>query len=128
MQPQSNIEATCGLPEEMVQNKPPGFSEREHARIPFPRAMIQKPCVEAKPKSTNRVQPPYVDIQLHQSAFGLGLMHDRLTLKVNGRSGLLSVSPTIVLAFVEGVLGYQSVSIDTNGRFWHYRKDMELKT
>lgn len=77
--------------------------------------------------NTGLTQPPCVDIQLHQSAFGLGLMYDRLTLGVGGRPGSFRVSPTIVLAFVESVLGYNSASVNTTGNVWHYRKDVELK-
>ncbi|KAH9208475.1 hypothetical protein DL95DRAFT_414758 [Leptodontidium sp. 2 PMI_412] len=52
----------------------------------------------------NRVnRPPVVEIRLLESAFGLGLLQDTLTIEtIRGRE----VTPMLVLVFVEGVLGY----------------------
>lgn len=33
----------------------------------------------------------------------------------------------IILPFIEGVLGYEIISANTSGGFWHYRKTVELK-
>ena len=71
------------------------------------------------------VQPPAVEVELHQSSFGFGLMYDRLTLTAKDRSPQFLVSPMIVLPFVEGVLGYKSVSV--NGSSWVFRRDIELR-
>ncbi|KAI0836184.1 hypothetical protein F5Y06DRAFT_274413 [Hypoxylon sp. FL0890] len=69
--------------------------------------------------------PPAVEIKLHQSSFGIGLTYDRLTLSVEGRNPNFLVSPMIVLSFVEGVLGYKSVSVD--GTAWIFRRDVGLR-
>ncbi|KAK6952641.1 hypothetical protein Daesc_004931 [Daldinia eschscholtzii] len=69
--------------------------------------------------------PPAVEVELHQSSFGFGLMYDRLTLTAKDRSPQFLVSPMIVLPFVEGVLGYKSVSV--NGSSWVFRRDIELR-
>ncbi|KAK8069603.1 hypothetical protein PG994_006219 [Apiospora phragmitis] len=73
----------------------------------------------------NHQKPPCVEIKLHQSAFGLGLIYDRLTLSVDRPHAQYSVSPMIVLSLVEGVLGYQNVGSEAS--CWKFRKDVELK-
>ncbi|KAK6062760.1 hypothetical protein SCUP515_13036 [Seiridium cupressi] len=70
-------------------------------------------------------KPPCVEVKLHQSAFGLGLFYDRLTLSIESRYTGFTISPMIVLSFVEGVLGYQNVSVDGQG--WRFRKDVEFR-
>ncbi|KAJ9148625.1 hypothetical protein NKR23_g4788 [Pleurostoma richardsiae] len=70
-------------------------------------------------------KPLAVEIKLQQSAFGLGLMYDRLVLSMEDRyTHRFGVTPTIVLALVEGVLGYERVSVD--GTIWTYRRAREL--
>ncbi|KAI1135476.1 hypothetical protein F5Y05DRAFT_394575 [Hypoxylon sp. FL0543] len=69
--------------------------------------------------------PPAVNVQLHISSFSVGLTYDRLTLSVQGPHSSFQVSPMIVLSFVEGVLGYKSVSVD--GTSWTFRRDIELR-
>ncbi|KAI0118071.1 hypothetical protein F4776DRAFT_672958 [Hypoxylon sp. NC0597] len=69
--------------------------------------------------------PPAVEVNLHLSSFGVGLTYDRLTLSVEDRNPNFLVSPMIVLSFVEGVLGYKSVSVD--GTSWIFRKDVEFR-
>ncbi|KAI1863448.1 hypothetical protein JX265_008843 [Neoarthrinium moseri] len=71
-------------------------------------------------------KPPGVEIKLHQSSFGLGLIYDRLTLSVENRYTTFTLSPMIVLSFIEGVLGYKSVIADGNS--WKFRKDIEFRT
>ncbi|TPX18167.1 uncharacterized protein E0L32_002676 [Thyridium curvatum] len=73
-------------------------------------------------------RPPAVRCELHASAFGLGAaMHDRLTLSVDERArARFAVNPAIVLALVEGVLGYERVS---NGPGeWTFRRGTALRT
>ncbi|KAI1411527.1 hypothetical protein F5Y13DRAFT_55423 [Hypoxylon sp. FL1857] len=70
--------------------------------------------------------PPAVEVKLHQSSFGVGLTYDRLTLSVEGRNPNFLVSPMVVLSFVEGVLGYKSVSVD--GTSWIFRRDVEFRS
>ncbi|KAI1117719.1 hypothetical protein F5Y14DRAFT_447666 [Nemania sp. NC0429] len=83
-------------------------------------------------------RPPCADVTLHQSAFGLGLMYDRLTLGSDGRHAAQAqaVSPTLVLALVEGVLGYRAVSQQGEGggggggggSSWAFRRDVEFRS
>ncbi|KAI1365129.1 hypothetical protein F5Y08DRAFT_191466 [Xylaria arbuscula] len=70
-------------------------------------------------------RPPLTEIKLYQSAFGLGVVYDRLTITSEARYTPQHVSPTLLLAIVEGVLGYKSVSSET--RSWTFRKDAEFK-
>ncbi|KAI1385208.1 uncharacterized protein F4822DRAFT_337435 [Hypoxylon trugodes] len=70
--------------------------------------------------------PPAVEVKLHQSAFGFGLTYDRLTMSIEHRNPDFLVSPMIVLSFVERVLNYKSVSIDSSS--WIFRRDVEFKT
>ncbi|ORY60917.1 uncharacterized protein BCR38DRAFT_349091 [Pseudomassariella vexata] len=69
-------------------------------------------------------KPPCVEVKLHQSAFGLGLMYDRLTLSVEGRYSTFTVTPMIVLSLIEGVLGYKTVFADNSS--WAFRKDIKF--
>lgn len=71
-------------------------------------------------------QPPSVEIKLCQSAFGLGLMYDRLLLQVESRYCVFTITPAIILNLVEGVLGYERVYSD--GNCWTYQKTTEWKT
>ncbi|KAK6854587.1 hypothetical protein PG995_009680 [Apiospora arundinis] len=73
----------------------------------------------------NHQKPPCVDIKLHQSAFGLGLIYDRLTLSVDRPYSQYGISPMIVLSLVEGVLGYQSAGSEPS--CWRFCKEVELK-
>jgi hypothetical protein len=62
---------------------------------------------------------------LQQSAFGLGVLYEGLAVFSEGRFGGVEViSPTTLLALVEGVLGYKPVSVD--GTSWTYRRDVEF--
>ncbi|KAI1188561.1 hypothetical protein F5B17DRAFT_451571 [Nemania serpens] len=80
------------------------------------------------PASPSPKKPPFADVTLHQSAFGLGIMYDRLTVSSEGRYSTQAVSPTIVLALVEGVLGYRGVSQQLqDGSSWAFRRDVEFR-
>ncbi|KLU85512.1 hypothetical protein MAPG_04535 [Magnaporthiopsis poae ATCC 64411] len=72
-------------------------------------------------------KPPSVTVKLQQAAFGLGAMYDCLWLVAESRYGpQQTVSPTIILALVEGVLGYDKVSGD--GGSWTYRRDVPFRS
>ncbi|KAI0197017.1 hypothetical protein F4808DRAFT_439198 [Astrocystis sublimbata] len=73
----------------------------------------------------NTTRPPCAEIKLHQSAFGLGVVYDRLSIVTESRYNIQAVSPTIVLSLIEGVLGYKSIY--SNGSTWTFRKDVEFK-
>ncbi|KAI1148178.1 hypothetical protein F4825DRAFT_454750 [Nemania diffusa] len=75
--------------------------------------------------NTNR--PPCTEVKLHASAFGLGIVYDRLTISSETtRYMAQTVSPTILLALVEGVLGYRQTSQD--GSSWTFRRDVEFRS
>ncbi|KAK3300695.1 uncharacterized protein B0H64DRAFT_414521 [Chaetomium fimeti] len=70
--------------------------------------------------------PPAVQITLHQSAFGLGEMFDRLTLNTEATrytNGFTVTSPMIV-SLIEGTLGYKLISTEGG---WNFRRDTEFK-
>ncbi|KAK4098769.1 hypothetical protein N658DRAFT_509218 [Parathielavia hyrcaniae] len=71
--------------------------------------------------------PPSVQVTLHQSAFGLGEMFDRLTISTEATkyTNQFTVTSPMMVTLIEGVLGYELVS--TNGA-WHFRRDTALKT
>ncbi len=76
---------------------------------------------------TGALQPPAVEIQLYQCAFGLGLVYDRLVMTAENRyGGGYNITPTMMLTLVEAALGYQQVHCD--GSSWAYRRDVEFKT
>ncbi|KAK4459429.1 hypothetical protein QBC42DRAFT_274458 [Cladorrhinum samala] len=72
-------------------------------------------------------KPPGVQITLHQCAFGLGEMFDRLTLSTEETryTNQFQVTTPMVVALVEGVLGYKLVS--TQGSVWSFRRDVGFK-
>jgi len=54
------------------------------------------------------------------------MMFDRLLLSTeNSRYTKHTVNPCIILALVEGVLGYQTVSVGEHK--WTYRRDVRFK-
>lgn len=73
------------------------------------------------------LQPPGVQIALHQCAFGLGEMFDRLTLSTEETryTNQFQVTTPMVVALIEGVLGYKLVS--TQGGVWSFRRDVGFK-
>ncbi|KXX75694.1 hypothetical protein MMYC01_208297 [Madurella mycetomatis] len=70
--------------------------------------------------------PPGVQVELDQSAFGLGEMYDRLVLSTENTryTNRYHVTSPMVAAFIGGVLGYELVS--THGG-WNFRRDTEFK-
>jgi hypothetical protein len=70
-------------------------------------------------------KPPCIKTTLHASSLGPNLIYERLTLEAESRFPPSSISPMVVLHFVESVLGYKSVHV--GGSFWLYRRDSELR-
>lgn len=66
-------------------------------------------------------------MSLEQSPWGLGNLFDRLVLTTEENRYIkqFSVNPCIVLALVEGVLGYRQVSVEAGQ--WTYRRDEVFK-
>ena len=67
-----------------------------------------------------------MQVTLSQSAFGLGEMFDRLsvTTKDTRYTAQFQVTTPMILAFVEGVLGYELIS-DRGG--WNFKREAEYK-
>ena len=72
-------------------------------------------------------QPPAVEVQLHQSCFGLGDLFDRLVLSTEntGYTNQFQLTAPMIAALIEGVLGYDLISAE--GR-WKFRRDVEFKS
>ncbi|KAL2161703.1 hypothetical protein VTH06DRAFT_8265 [Thermothelomyces fergusii] len=71
--------------------------------------------------------PPAVQVTLHQSAFGLGEMFDRLTLSTaqTRYTDQFTVTAPMIVSLIEGTLGYDLIS--THGR-WVFRRDANFET
>ncbi|TGJ80327.1 hypothetical protein E0Z10_g8447 [Xylaria hypoxylon] len=80
----------------------------------------------ARTNHNNTNRPPLAEVKLHQSAFGLGVVYDRLTVATESRYTAQEVSPTMLLSLIEGVMGYKMISND--GPFWTFRRDVEFKS
>lgn len=70
-------------------------------------------------------QPPMIQVNLRESPFGLGLLHDSLVLEaLRGRE----VSALIILSLVESVLGYESVlNAGSAGSVWEFKRMRAFK-
>jgi hypothetical protein len=66
-------------------------------------------------------------VELHQSAFGLGEMFDRLTLSTEETryTNQFTVTSPMIVSLIEGVLGYELISTDGS---WKFRRDIEFRT
>ncbi|KAK4454525.1 hypothetical protein QBC34DRAFT_134918 [Podospora aff. communis PSN243] len=73
-------------------------------------------------------EPAAVQITLCQSAFGLGELFDRLLLstKETRYTNQFRVTTPMIVALIEGVLGYELVSSQQGT--WTFRRDAEFKT
>lgn len=66
-------------------------------------------------------------VERNEATSSFGLPYDMLTLSTQGQYGSrFTVSPTLILALVEGSLGYKRVY--SNANTWQYRKDTPFKT
>lgn len=68
--------------------------------------------------------PPAVEVKYNQSCWGASPMHDQVTL-TSEANNIFQFNPAIVLAFIEGVLGYDKVS--TEQGIWSYRRTVPFK-
>ncbi|KAK1826370.1 hypothetical protein QBC39DRAFT_22606 [Podospora conica] len=71
--------------------------------------------------------PPAVQVTLSQSPFGLNEMFDRLSVSTKDTryNSQFQVTAPMIVAFVEGVLGYELIS-DRGG--WNFKRETEFKT
>jgi hypothetical protein len=64
-------------------------------------------------------------VQLHGSPFGMGTIYDRIEIEPQFLDKLTCVNPTIVMCFIETILGYRMTF--QNDSCWHYRRDVALQ-
>ena len=71
--------------------------------------------------------PPSIEVVLEESPIGLGLLFNRLVIRPQSRNMAASqtLSPVVILPFIEGVLGFTMVSSEAG--LWHYRREGELR-
>jgi hypothetical protein len=73
------------------------------------------------------MQVPLLRVSLAESHFGLGLSHDTLTIEpYDHLQRHVEVNPTLVLAFVEGVLGYRRVTGAGMGT-WEFQREVGFR-
>lgn len=71
------------------------------------------------------IQPPMVEVRLHESVFGMGMLNDTLTLEAQRHQ---EVTPMLILVFIETVLGYALLPTTTgNGSVWEFRRTCGFK-
>ncbi len=73
------------------------------------------------------VQIPILKFELQESHFGLDMIFDSVTIKAaDERQTWVVMNPILVVAFIEGVLGYQSVPECRNGDDWYFKRDEQF--
>ncbi|KAI0445182.1 hypothetical protein F4803DRAFT_193305 [Xylaria telfairii] len=121
-------------PDELLLKPPYHLILRDQGRESFEVQCSHSPTLQfiadylkkwSRTNHNNTTRPPCAEVTLHQSAFGLGVVYDRLTVVSESRYHTQAVSPTIVLSLIEGVLGYKNVS--AYGSTWNFRKDVEFR-
>jgi hypothetical protein len=75
----------------------------------------------AKKDHTLTDKPPLAEVRLYGSSFGLGTVFDRVVVQPRQRHAWTKLNPTLLLVFVESVLGYRMTFQD--GSVWHFRRD-----
>ncbi|KAK7436903.1 hypothetical protein VKT23_018923 [Stygiomarasmius scandens] len=76
-----------------------------------------------KVNPNDSLRRPVYNIELVESDFSFGLI-DSLTIEPHTNHSK-TINPTIILSFIEGVLGYTMV--ETSGAYWMYRSTSLLK-
>ena len=72
--------------------------------------------------STNLIQRSHVSMTLKDAHFGISKAYDTLILEpLDPRWTGFEISPAMILAFIEGVLGYTMIS--STESFWSYRRN-----
>ncbi|OAP65584.1 hypothetical protein AYL99_01556 [Fonsecaea erecta] len=79
--------------------------------------------IRTDPQDVRKI--PYLRIKLNESSFGLGLFHDSLTIEpFDHHQRHVVVNISLVLAFIQGVLGYQRVYETSTAGQWEFRRDI----
>jgi len=74
-------------------------------------------------------QIPYLRIKLVESNFGLGLFYDTLTIEPfdhHQRHAVVNV--VLILAFIEGVLGYHPMPDTSGSGHWEFRRTTPFRS
>jgi hypothetical protein len=74
-------------------------------------------------------QIPYWRIKMHESKLGLGLFHDSLTIEPfdhHQRNTVVNVS--LVLAFIQGILGYCPVPGTSGAGYWEFQRSVLFRS
>lgn len=66
---------------------------------------------------------PQIKVKLHTSSFGFGAVYDKVSLEPNNQ--VSEVTVPLVIALVEGTLGYQLLY--TDARVWSFRRTQEFR-
>lgn len=121
--------ATIPRPEELLKKPPYWMIVRQEGRTKVTVTSSHGPslaCLDEYLRrwcrgEVNRVdRPPMIEIKLGESAFGLGLWNDVITMEaIRGRE----VSAMLALSFVESVLGYEPMmERGEAGCVWEFRR------
>ena len=62
---------------------------------------------------------------MRESCFGIGLVHDRVRFELDSHNYRHGLSPTLIIAFVESVLGYRLTYNDA--MTWTFRRDVAFR-
>jgi len=73
----------------------------------------------------NTFQPPLLRINLQESMFGVGLLHDFLTMEPARTFD--SINITLLLVLVESALGYSPILDRSNSKEWQFRRTAAFK-
>lgn len=78
------------------------------------------------------MQIPEVKIELQKSKYGIGLLYDGLSIinsdtrSIHSSNIINLQNPALILAFIEGVLGYQMVFQNCSDSQWYFRREVRL--
>lgn len=73
---------------------------------------------------TDSMKPPFLKIKLVESLFGPGLFYDTLEIEPydTNQARRITINPTLVQAFIEGVMEYKPVQSSSDRAFCEFRK------
>ncbi|MCJ1239859.1 hypothetical protein MMC14_007857 [Varicellaria rhodocarpa] len=71
---------------------------------------------------------PALQVELQESHFGSGVFFDSLIIKPSDeRQTILNVNPILVVAFIEGILGYHLIPQAKGIDDWYFRRDEKFE-
>jgi hypothetical protein len=82
--------------------------------------------VKNDPQDVRKI--PYLRVRLVESNFGLGLFYDSLTIEPwDHHQRHVVMNPVLILAFIQGVLGYQSIQETSGQGYWEFKRTRPIK-